>query len=65
MMGEGFYSVILEPATNGMDAEGIEAAGERVWLQPGEVRNYVLEIGILEDKLACEEWINHQIKMKA
>lgn len=65
MMGEGFYSIILEPATNGMDAEGIEAAGDRVWLQPGEVRNYALEIGILEDRLACEEWINHHSEMKA
>lgn len=31
-----------------MDIEAQQAVGERIWLQPGEKREYSLEIGILE-----------------
>jgi hypothetical protein len=54
LMGEGFYSIILEPATNGMGAEAFKAADDRIWLKPGEKRQYALEIGILEDAEACQ-----------
>ena len=64
MMAEGFYSINLEPATNGMDAEGIEAAGDRVWMQPGELRSYTLEIGVLEDSKACTAFIDSQAEFK-
>jgi hypothetical protein len=57
MMGEGFYSVILEPATNGMDAGAQEAVGDRIWLQPGEKRRYALAIGVLEDARACRVFL--------
>jgi hypothetical protein len=49
MMGEGNYVVALEPTTN-RDAGRFDAKarGELQWLQPGEAREYSLEIGVLD-----------------
>jgi hypothetical protein len=49
MMGEGNYVVALEPTTN-RDAGRFDAKarGELQWLEPGEVREYHLEIGVLD-----------------
>ena len=49
MMGEGTYAVALEPTTN-RDAGRFDARerGELQWLEPGEQRNYRLEIGVLD-----------------
>ena len=48
MMGEGTYALALEPSTN-RDAGRRDARerGELQWLEPGEERGYVLEIGAL------------------
>jgi hypothetical protein len=60
MMGEGFYSIILEPATNGLGDKAIEDLGERVRLQPGEIREYSLNIGILSDIESCKDFMDQQ-----
>jgi hypothetical protein len=48
MLGEGTYAVGLEPSTN-RDAGRFDARerGELLWLEPGEIRRYDLEIGAL------------------
>lgn len=51
MMGAGDYVVGLEPAT--WKPEGRAEArrrGELVFIQPGEIKTFDLEIGVLEDK---------------
>jgi hypothetical protein len=48
MMGEGQYAVGIEPCTNGFGREQVAAAGEMIWLEPGERREYDLEVGILD-----------------
>ena len=48
MMGEGQYTVGIEPCTSGFDREQVEAAGQMIWLEPGDVREYDLEVGILD-----------------
>lgn len=48
MMGEGQYAVGIEPCTNGFGREQVAQAGELIWLEPGDVREYDLEVGILE-----------------
>jgi uncharacterized protein DUF4432 len=57
MMGEGTYALALEPGTN-RDAGRWDAArrGELVWLEPGEVRRYDLEIGALSGAAALGEF---------
>ena len=49
MMGEDTYAMALEPSTN-RDAGRWDARerGELLWLEPGEVRRYDLEIGGLD-----------------
>jgi hypothetical protein len=49
MMGEDTYAMALEPSTN-RDAGRWDARerGELLWLEPGEVRRYDLEIGAIE-----------------
>ena len=49
MMGEGTYAVALEPTTN-RDAGRFDAKerGELLWLEPGQERNYRLEVGVLD-----------------
>jgi hypothetical protein len=48
MLGEGTYAVGLEPSTN-RDAGRFDARerGELLWLEPGEIRRYDLEVGAL------------------
>jgi hypothetical protein len=48
MMGEGQYAVGIEPCTNGFGREQVAQAGELIWLEPGDVREYDLEVGILD-----------------
>ena len=48
MMGEGQYAVGIEPCTSGFDRAQVEAAGDMIWLEPGDVREYDLEVGILD-----------------
>jgi hypothetical protein len=49
MLGEGIYGVALEPTTN-RDAGRFDAKGrdELQWLEPGEHRDYRLEVGALD-----------------
>ncbi|MCJ7737677.1 MAG: aldose 1-epimerase family protein [Anaerolineae bacterium] len=48
MMGEGQYAVGIEPCTSGFDREMVEAEGKMIWLEPGDVREYDIEVGILD-----------------
>lgn len=49
MMGQGVYSVGLEPATNWVDGRSKERTrGALTVLQPAETRSYYLEIGIIQ-----------------
>lgn len=50
MMGQGVYAAGLEPSTNWVSGRSKERErGALTILQPGEVRNYYLEIGIVKD----------------
>jgi hypothetical protein len=53
MLGEGTYALGLEPSTN-RDAGRADARerGELQWLEPGETRQYDLEIGALHGAAA-------------
>jgi hypothetical protein len=53
MLGEGTYALGLEPSTN-RDAGRADARerGELQWLEPGETRQYDLEIGALQGTAA-------------
>ena len=42
------YAVGIEPCSNGFGRELVEAAGELIWLEPGDRREYDLEVGILD-----------------
>jgi hypothetical protein len=57
MMGEGTYALAMEPSTN-RDAGRQDARerGELQWLEPGEERRYVLEIGALGGMTAIGEF---------
>jgi hypothetical protein len=57
MMGEGTYALTLEPSTN-RDAgrQDAQERGELQWLEPGEDRSYVLEIGALPGAAAIGEF---------
>ena len=57
MLGEGTYALGLEPSTN-RDAGRADARerGELQWLEPGETRQYDLEIGALQGTAALEEF---------
>jgi len=57
MMGEGTYALALEPSTN-RDAGRQDARerGELQWLEPGEDRRYMLEIGALPGVTAIGEF---------
>jgi hypothetical protein len=57
MMGEGTYALAMEPSTN-RDAGRQDARerGELQWLEPGEERSYVLEIGALPGVTAIREF---------
>ncbi len=55
MMGEDTYAMALEPSTN-RDAGRWDARerGELLWLEPGEVRRYDLEIGAIDGAAAID-----------
>ena len=55
MMGEDTYAMALEPSTN-RDAGRWDARerGELLWLEPGEIRPYDLEIGALDGAAAID-----------
>jgi Domain of unknown function (DUF4432) len=57
MLGEGTYALGLEPSTN-RDAGRADARGrgELQWLEPGETRQYDLEIGALQGTAALDEF---------
>jgi hypothetical protein len=57
MMGEGTYALAMEPSTN-RDAGRPDARerGELQWLEPGDERRYVLEIGALPGSAAIGEF---------
>jgi len=59
MLGEGTYALGLEPSTN-RDAGRADARerGELQWLEPGETRQYDLEIGALQGTAALDEFGN-------
>jgi uncharacterized protein DUF4432 len=49
MMGEGTYSVALEPGTNrAIPRADLRRNGEIIELAPGETRSYDLELGVLD-----------------
>ena len=56
MLGEVQYSVGLEPCTSGFGREQVEAAGEMIWLEPGDRREYDLEVGILDGAEAIQDF---------
>jgi hypothetical protein len=55
MMGEDTYSMAMEPSTN-RDAgrDDAKARGELLYMEPGEIRPYDLEIGALVGERAIE-----------
>ena len=48
MMGEGQYAVGIEPCSNGFGRQQVEADRQLIWLEPGDMRRYDLEVGILD-----------------
>jgi len=54
MMGEGQYAVGIEPCTSGFGRAEVEAAGQMIWLEPGDRREYDLEVGILDGAEAIQ-----------
>jgi hypothetical protein len=48
MMGEGQYAVGIEPSTNTFGRQKAREASELIVLQPGEEREYELEVGVLD-----------------
>lgn len=54
MMGEGQYAVGIEPCTNTFGREIARARGQLTILQPGDSRNYDIEVGVLEDAAQVE-----------
>jgi len=54
MMGEGQYAVGVEPCTSGFGRAEVEAAGQMIWLEPGDRREYDLEVGILDGAEAIQ-----------
>ena len=57
MMGEDTYALAMEPSTN-RDAGRWDARkrGELLSLEPGQIRNYDLEIGALDGSAAIDEF---------
>ncbi len=48
MMGEGQYAVGIEPCTNTFGRDEVRRLGELIMLQPGEKREYEIEVGVLD-----------------
>jgi hypothetical protein len=56
MMGEGQYAVGIEPCSNGFGREDVRQRGELIQLEPGESRQYEIEIGVLDGADAIERF---------
>lgn len=54
MMGEGQYAVGIEPCTNTFGRQIARDLGQLIVLQPGERREYTLEVGILDGAAQIE-----------
>jgi hypothetical protein len=48
MMGEGQYAVGMEPCSNGFGRQEARRQGDLIELDPGESRQYDIEIGVLD-----------------
>jgi aromatic ring-cleaving dioxygenase len=55
MMGQGQYAVGIEPCTNGFGRESEHKAGRLQMLEPGEKREYDLEVGVVEGREAVAQ----------
>ena len=61
MVGAGTYVTGLEPANCGVEGRDKDrASGKLQFLQPGEQREFLLEIGILPDNAAIEALVKKQ-----
>lgn len=49
MMGEGQYAVGIEPCTNTFGRDIARQRGQLITLQPGERREYEIEVGVIEN----------------
>ena len=59
MMGEGTYVVGIEPANCGVGGRAKErSAGTLQFLEPGEQRNFFVQIGVLEGEEALASFVN-------
>jgi len=56
MMGEGQYAVGIEPCSNGFGREEVRRRGELIELEPGDSREYEIEIGVLDGAEAIERF---------
>ncbi|HZQ49907.1 MAG TPA: aldose 1-epimerase family protein [Candidatus Dormibacteraeota bacterium] len=66
MLGEGTYGVAMEPTTNrDMGRFDAKERGELMFLQPGESRNYELEVGALDGAVAIDAFAARVEKLKA
>ena len=54
MMGEGQYAVGIEPCTNTFGRDEVRRLGEMIMLQPGDKREYEIEVGILDGPAEIE-----------
>ena len=63
MMGRGAYVLGLEPATNWTVGRAAErAAGRLRFLEPGETRNYRLEIGVLASRAEIDTFGSESLR---
>jgi len=65
MMGEGQYAVGIEPCTSGFGRAEVEAAGQMIWLELGDRREYDLEVGILDGAEAIQAFRQRVAAMAA
>lgn len=54
MMGEGQYAIGIEPCTNTFGRDTARRLGQLIVLQPGEKREYDLEVGVLDGTPATD-----------
>jgi hypothetical protein len=60
MMGAGTYVLGMEPANCGVGGRAAERAqGTLQFLDPGEVRHFALQIGVVEGHAALDEYISN------
>jgi hypothetical protein len=66
MMGEGTYSVALEPGTDrAVSREELRRSGELNELDPAESRTYELEIGVLDGSSAIDRFARGRASLSA